>query len=942
MTDQAARFSILLLLHGLLVQISFGAVLLAATLTGERCLAAEPTLEWTAAVGPVGDRLRHGDLRKPLPPRQSASETTETRDDDSREDWSLSEPQSVAERNTDPRGIGGPPTDRPDSADGSDWSLREPTSGGSPVTARPASPLRLTETPPANRPEQPASASKQTTRIGFTWIEGEGFFLRGERAMRTFAVNIPDPRLIERAVLSIGFRNAADVRPDASRLHLRINDRHLVSLRLASVSGNTRARIRLPAGVLRQGQNTIAFEVVQRHRTACTIEATYELWTRVESSLTALHLQFSSTGAEATRADYNDWLRLYMGGGLPFSILLAASGADSGALRWAGLVAQGIGLRLEQIPPRIRLIPSTDGAGEGETLYIDGLRELDGANLSNGPLMAMVGPRDALRRHLSDAVYQAIQGALWTLIPVTNDANTNPTAPLLLVTGRTRHETLAAARAFAAASARGLTSGQREPEDVSVYHFQELRIGPWANNALRGQLTYPIKLPPDAFTATDASILMDVEGRIAEDIGPKADLLVSVNGEVAGWLPFRNGPQGTLRGPPVTMPLRIFRPGFNEVQLTARLPLGDQEACPTPIDQRYPEPQSEAAKRARLYLTDESVLRWPAVTRLSALPSLSAMAAWAHPYSSNNEEASDIYVASSDVTTISSAMTVIARLSQAAKTPLTTLFTLDAPSLSDRNIIAIGAIGDFPADFLARGPISRDALQQRLVTAPFVPEEAQDEPPPVQPLLLEEIRKRMIAAGRGSVLIDNLTGPLGSPEETASVAADRTQIPEVQADTGGPLTQMRILLTQLLNHLVARLQGVGGLGSADAWLRDYRRPVTALVLQMRSPQAQGRTWTVFTAADRATLGENVDATITPRIWHKLDGAITVMDTAGEQVGTYQLREQYYPNLRLTDLSVLLLVSGTWLSRNTLFLLGAVGFLVFTLSILTQRLVLHDR
>ena len=76
--------------------------------------------------------------------------------------------------------------------------------------------------------------------------------------------------------------------PEASRLRVVINDETVVNIPISSPQGIQRTVIPVRSGLLRGGQNIIRLEAVQRHRTDCTIAATYELWTDVDAASTKL------------------------------------------------------------------------------------------------------------------------------------------------------------------------------------------------------------------------------------------------------------------------------------------------------------------------------------------------------------------------------------------------------------------------------------------------------------------------------------------------------------------------------------------------------------------------------------------------------------------------------------------------------------------------------
>ena len=90
------------------------------------------------------------------------------------------------------------------------------------------------------------------------------------------------------ASIALGFKNAVVVMPEGSRLRIAINGESVVDTPISSPNDIKRMTAAIRPGLLRPGQNIIRTEAFQRHRTDCTIDATYELWTDLDSATTKL------------------------------------------------------------------------------------------------------------------------------------------------------------------------------------------------------------------------------------------------------------------------------------------------------------------------------------------------------------------------------------------------------------------------------------------------------------------------------------------------------------------------------------------------------------------------------------------------------------------------------------------------------------------------------
>ena len=107
-----------------------------------------------------------------------------------------------------------------------------------------------------------------------TW----GFSLTAEQAAR--AASLPSPSTAP-----------STCRRRTRLLRITINEQQIVDQPLAARENPTHVDTPIPAGTLRPGVNVIAFAVDQRHRTDCTIQSTYDLWTEFEAAGTGLDLR---------------------------------------------------------------------------------------------------------------------------------------------------------------------------------------------------------------------------------------------------------------------------------------------------------------------------------------------------------------------------------------------------------------------------------------------------------------------------------------------------------------------------------------------------------------------------------------------------------------------------------------------------------------------------
>ena len=130
-------------------------------------------------------------------------------------------------------------------------------------------------------------------------VPGASLRLMGEEAQQGVVVYLTDAQAAAPATLNFSVLNALVVAPEISSLRVRINQTEIAATPIASSSGAIPVSIAVPADVLRPGANIVEFRATQRHRTDCTVESTYQLWTEIAgSSAEAIYRQHGLVGLD--------------------------------------------------------------------------------------------------------------------------------------------------------------------------------------------------------------------------------------------------------------------------------------------------------------------------------------------------------------------------------------------------------------------------------------------------------------------------------------------------------------------------------------------------------------------------------------------------------------------------------------------------------------------
>lgn len=108
--------------------------------------------------------------------------------------------------------------------------------------------------------------------------------LAGEVAVERFILFLPElPDIGEEGELLLAHRTGIDVLAEDSSLEVQINGTALEPVRPDNFDDFAQSRIAVPEGVLNIGRNTVEVTARHVHRIACGPEATFDLWTEIDT-----------------------------------------------------------------------------------------------------------------------------------------------------------------------------------------------------------------------------------------------------------------------------------------------------------------------------------------------------------------------------------------------------------------------------------------------------------------------------------------------------------------------------------------------------------------------------------------------------------------------------------------------------------------------------------
>ncbi|WP_245442748.1 cellulose biosynthesis cyclic di-GMP-binding regulatory protein BcsB [Methylobacterium terrae] len=466
-----------------------------------------------------------------------------------------------------------------------------------------------------------------------------GYRLAGEEDSLQFPVYLTEAQARGPGKLRVSYLSAISVAPEASELSGSVNGTKVGWTRIQAPGAVKVVEFPLPEGLLKAGYNAVSLAASQRHRVDCSTEATYELWTQIDPSRSGLAV------AQAGDLDLKTLAALEPdeSGALPIGVLLAERPSPERLERMIGAV-QAVALVGRLARPAVTFGPALSGrAGltlvAGTAAEIRGTEGLEELGAITGPRVALLGPRGSR-------------------------------APVLVVTGTNAAEVRQATQTLAASGdPSGTPAGSRLAELTRGYPVQggesltldQLGVASREFNGRLLRVGFEVRFPADFVPADYGKVMLHLAGGYAAGLEPSARIVVDINGRNAASVPLPYSRGEVFTDSAIPLPLSLWRPGLNRVEISAQLPTAADRTCDT---------LAPAARRARFLFLDRTRLDVPALARAVRSPDLAAVKAGAVPFLSPDLAAPGprphLVLPTPDRDTTSAAATLAARLAIAA------------------------------------------------------------------------------------------------------------------------------------------------------------------------------------------------------------------------------------------------------------------------------------
>ncbi|MET0172592.1 MAG: cellulose biosynthesis cyclic di-GMP-binding regulatory protein BcsB [Agrobacterium vaccinii] len=541
-----------------------------------------------------------------------------------------------------------------------------------PVAPRPATGMTVPTVTSAKPAALPVATNQEDRRRYILPFAEMG--LSGEIDQRQWTLYLTPEQAKSATSVNIGYQNAIVVAPESSNLEVSVNNVALDRKSISSPDADGAVSMEIPAGALQAGANTISLGVQQRHRTDCTVQSTYDLWTDVSPAST--YLAFDAD--VANRFDSIDDIQ--------------ATGADAAGLTTINIVAPGLAnpvaaqplLKLAQALALRTQMPNqqitfdtklpTERKPGTLTVLVGTSREI-AAITQSVPPEALAGPYAGFENDIVKGVSalivsgptpQALQLAIDTLSTSVERPSGSSRASLSTRAWHTPDAPLVMSDRRLALSTLGVKSSE----------FSGRRF----------RTDFTIGTPADFYASAYGEAQLLLDAAYSNEVLPGSHIDVYVNGNIASTVPISNRGGGIFRHLPIKVTMRHFVPGVNTISIEAILVTDADAAC---------LPGAPAAQTPRFALFDTTEVHIPNFAMIGRAPDLAATNGVGQPYRASAEPVA-VWLERVDTDTMSAAATLLSRLALAGGHPVAVELVATPASVGERNALFFGTLGQMP------------------------------------------------------------------------------------------------------------------------------------------------------------------------------------------------------------------------------------------------------
>jgi hypothetical protein len=754
-----------------------------------------------------------------------------------------------------------------------------------------ASPAESAEAPRTGA--SPAQAAVVPTLLRRLPPSPRGSRLWGEQASVSAPVYVTRRQAEANVRFRIGSLSSVSVLPESGTLTVAVNGTRLRDVPLGAAYGLRLTEFDIPAGLLKEGWNSVGISAHHRHRVDCSVDAAEELWTRVDPAETG----FLFPDGTARIADLSDIAAISprSDGAVPIGIVLDAKRPLAGDdVERLGRAVQGIALAGRFAQPIVEF----DSTGEA------------GLDLVIGKVGEVAGRIDR-------ATMEKITGPTIALVP-----GAERRRPTIVITGQSDADLDLAIAQIGMVSALGTPDGLKtlagasgHPIDAygQILTFGDLGID--TQELIGGTLRvgFNAALPNDFLPADYDRVALDFSGGYAAGLGPDAQIIVEVNGQSAGSVRLVATGGDSFRHKRHFVPLAAFRPGQNRVELRVNAPNRKGVGC---------DNSAVAAATPRVWLNGTSKVTFPAVARVGRVPDLAMTSSGAFPFAATAGKMT-LVVPTPDRDTLGAALTIMARLGLAAGAQIPFTHAANAPAGAPGNVLVVAPARALDPATMREARLDPDIVRDAWSAAAAIS-------PSRAPVSRSVLRRRAYE---------------GDWPETCAIDRQIPQDPQDQVDmaladvTGSVRTGLGSAHVARMFEAARRLIGADA-GSTETAAAAKNRLSGASLLVAQGVRAgdANSVITIVSSPNAATLGNSITCLVEPSVWSRLAGGLSVLDASTGAVSVTAAESMHYVTTQAFSAQNERLMFAGWLSLNPSFFILIAFLLTVPLAVTTHFLV----
>ncbi len=457
---------------------------------------------------------------------------------------------------------------------------------------------------------------------------------------------------LDSITLTLTFTSSIALDPATSVLNVRFNEATLAQVRLDPLSPVATAQINLPVELARPGYNVISLDITQHNGQACENPEAPELWTEINTAKSSLEVNAEISDQPITLSEIDQIFSPGIGGARRLAIVVPALTKDANIIKAGGLVAQAVALRSEYEPVELRPAVLASAAEQAGGWVLDD--------------QVLIGTPGQLEGFLVAGEAEKIVG------PYLGLHSLDQRQIRLVVSGRSPQEILVAARALTYmdipitdSSGALIRDIKRSPslktkavQANQIYDFEELGL---PTTTLKGSgtqnLTLTLPMPPDLYAPEQAALDVLLDLNYGAGIGPGSVINIELNGKFLHAVGLTNEAGAAFRGYRISVPLRDFVGGANQVAFNVVMRPVAGEPC-----------AGVSGRHLAMTLFGTSSIQIPEASNVAAQPDLDLMARTGFPYSVASSSPTSVWM--SDASLLGASWAFVARLAQVSGTPL--------------------------------------------------------------------------------------------------------------------------------------------------------------------------------------------------------------------------------------------------------------------------------